>query len=71
MSDAMAAASPAAENTVQEQVPASLLDQIVEEARFREPAAKERGRDLIKDFLENVLQGQVTVQRTRRQWSRR
>ena len=39
----------------------SLLDQIVEEGRFREPAAKERGKDLIKEFLSQVLQGQVTV----------
>ena len=40
---------------------ASLLDQIVEEGRFREPAAKERGKDIIKEFISQVLQGEVTV----------
>jgi type VI secretion system protein ImpC len=58
-----AAVSPAGAKTLEAQAPASLLDQIVEEAKFREPAAKQRGKDLIKDFLSEVLQGEVTVSR--------
>lgn len=54
------AASRAAES-VDTAAPASLLDQIVEEGRFREPAAKERGKDIIKEFISQVLQGEVTV----------
>ncbi|HEX4808057.1 MAG TPA: type VI secretion system contractile sheath large subunit [Bryobacteraceae bacterium] len=42
----------------------SLLDQIVEQGRFgEETAAKERGKDLIKEFLAQVMQGEVTVSR--------
>jgi type VI secretion system protein ImpC len=62
MSEAVTAAtSSSAESVVQEKAQTSLLDQIVEEAKFREPAAKQRGKDLIKDFLSNVLQGEVTI----------
>ena len=40
----------------------SLLDQIVEEGRFgKEPAALERGKDIIKQFVTQILQGEVTV----------
>ena len=43
---------------------ASLLDQIVEQGRFgEETAQKERGKDLIKEFLAQVMQGEVTVSR--------
>lgn len=42
----------------------SLLDQIVEEGRFgEEPASQQRGKDLVKEFLSQVLQGEVTVSR--------
>jgi type VI secretion system protein ImpC len=42
----------------------SLLDQIVEEGRFgEEPASQQRGKDLVKEFLAQVLQGEVTVSR--------
>ncbi len=54
-----ALSKPTVEET--QSAPSSLLDQIVEEGRFREPAAKQRGKDLIKEFLSQVLQGQVTV----------
>jgi type VI secretion system protein ImpC len=42
----------------------SLLDQIVEEGRFgSEPASQQRGKDLVKEFLAQVLGGEVTVSR--------
>src|ERR1700722_5767220 len=42
----------------------SLLDQIVEQGRFgEETAQKERGKDLIKEFLGQVMAGEVTVSR--------
>jgi type VI secretion system protein ImpC len=49
---------PAAGETVE----GSLLDQIVQEGRLaRDPAAKERGKNLIKDFVAQVLEGTMTV----------
>lgn len=42
----------------------SLLDQLVEEGRFaRDAAAAERGKDLVKQFLTQVLQGEMTLSR--------
>jgi type VI secretion system protein ImpC len=40
-----------------------LLDQIVEQGRFGEPTARERGKNLIKEFVAQVLEGQMTVGR--------
>lgn len=58
MSDAQRAVPQAAE-TVEER---SLLDQIVEEGRLgKDPSAKERGRELIKIFAEQVLEGSMAV----------
>src|SRR5579863_4169497 len=37
----------------------SLLDQIVEQGRFGE--AKERGKDLVKEFVSQVLEGSMTI----------
>jgi len=40
----------------------SLLDQIVEEGRLaRDPASRERGRNLVKEFVAQVLEGAMTV----------
>lgn len=40
----------------------SLLDQIVSEGRFgRDASAQQRGRDLISGFINQVLEGQMTV----------
>jgi type VI secretion system protein ImpC len=56
-----AQASVAASEQVQEQ---GLLDQIVEEGRFGiEPASKERGKNLIKEFVTQVLDGTMTIAR--------
>src|SRR4051812_39944056 len=66
MSEARSATAAAANQTTTQGGSAppastSLLDQIVEDARFRGPEAKQRGKDLIKDFLENVLRDEVVV----------
>src|ERR1035438_912356 len=40
------------------------LDQIVEEGRFGiEPASKERGRNLIKEFISQFIDGSMTIAR--------
>ena len=51
--------------TVTEQVAEKgLLDQIVEEGRFGvEPASKERGRNLIKEFIAQYIDGSMTIAR--------
>ncbi|HEY1743717.1 MAG TPA: type VI secretion system contractile sheath large subunit [Granulicella sp.] len=49
-----------AETTTSE---ASLLDQIVSEGRFRDAASLDRGRDMVKEFVNQVLQGQMTLSR--------
>ncbi len=42
----------------------ALLDQIVEEGRFgKDAAAKERGKDMIKQFVAEVLEGSITMAR--------
>jgi hypothetical protein len=52
-----AAAAP--EETVEE---LSLLDQIVDEGRFGDaPAAQERGRGLVKQFVSQVLEGSIAI----------
>jgi type VI secretion system protein ImpC len=60
MSDAQkSAAAPQAATTTTER---SLLDQIVEDGRLaRDPAAKERGKNLVKEFVAQVLEGAMTV----------
>jgi type VI secretion system protein ImpC len=62
MSDAQqsAAAPQAAEQTLEQ--PVSLLDQIVEQGRLaRDPAAKERGKNLVREFVAQVMEGAMTV----------
>ncbi|HWB41941.1 MAG TPA: type VI secretion system contractile sheath large subunit [Gemmatimonadales bacterium] len=56
-----AAPAKAAEATVAE---AGLLDQIVEQGRFgKEAPAKERGKDMIKRFVSEVLEGSIVMAR--------
>src|SRR5271154_5924397 len=58
---AAAAAGQAVEQTTAEQ---SLLDQIVSQGRFnRDAATLERGRDMVKEFVNQVLQGHMTLTR--------
>ncbi|HYU08773.1 MAG TPA: type VI secretion system contractile sheath large subunit, partial [Gemmatimonadales bacterium] len=42
---------------------AGLLDQIVQRGRFVDAPAKERGRDMIKQFVAEVLAGTITLGR--------
>jgi len=61
MAEAKKTAGPAAAEQVLE---TSLLDKIVEEGRFsKEAGAKERGKDLVKEFVAQVLEGSMTVTR--------
>src|SRR2546429_7934289 len=47
-----------------EQQERGLLDQIVEQGKLgKDPAARERGKSLIKEFVNQVLQGEMTVSR--------
>lgn len=58
MSDAQQARPQAQETTLER----GLLDQIVEEGRLgKEPAARERGKELVKEFVKQVLDGSMTV----------
>jgi type VI secretion system protein ImpC len=61
MSDPQKAAAPAAAETT---FAPGLLDQIVEDGRIaRDPAYKQRGRDLVKEFVNQILEGSVTGSR--------
>ena len=54
----------AAQPTAAPSAEGSLLDQIVEQGRFpKEGAARERGRDMVKEFVSQFLQGEMTVSR--------
>jgi type VI secretion system protein ImpC len=46
----------------EQMVETSLLDQIVEEGRLaKDPVARERGKNLVKEFVAQVLEGTITV----------
>lgn len=53
----------AAASTVAATGEVSLLDQIVEQGRFGDATARERGKSLIADFVQQVLEGSMTVGR--------
>ena len=58
MADAQKAAPQATEQVLEK----GLLDQIVEEGRMgKDESAKERGKDLVKEFVAQVLDGSMTV----------
>jgi len=48
---------------VEQAAESSLLDQIVEQGRFSDPTARERGKGLIKEFVAQVLEGSMTLGR--------
>src|ERR1700712_2158907 len=59
MAESLAASQSAATVATQEK---GLLDQIVEQGRFgTESSARERGKDLVKEFVAQVLDGSMTV----------
>ena len=48
--------------TTEQVVEGGLLDQIVEQGRLaRDPASRERGKNLVKEFVQQVLEGAMTV----------
>src|SRR5271154_2394127 len=56
-----AAATQGATTTTQEK---GLLDSIVEEGRFgKDEATRDRGKDMVKEFVKEVLQGTITIGR--------
>jgi type VI secretion system protein ImpC len=58
MSDAQQATAAAAAQTQE----VGLLDQIVEQGRLaRDPASRDRGKDLVSNFVNQVLEGSMTV----------
>jgi type VI secretion system protein ImpC len=60
MSDAQR--STAAQEAAAQAGEVSLLDQIVEQGRMaRDPASKERGKNLVKEFVTQVLEGAMTI----------
>src|ERR1700733_241777 len=61
MADPQSAPASQTVGQVQEK---SLLDEIVEQGRFgSEPAAKQRGKDLVKEFVAQFLEGSMTIAR--------
>ena len=57
-----AVANAAATSGTVEAQESNLLDQIVEQGRFgADTVARERGRDLVKEFVAQVLDGSMTV----------
>jgi type VI secretion system protein ImpC len=61
MPEAQKNAAPAA--VADQAAESSLLDQIVEQGRFGDPTARERGKGLIKEFIAQVLEGSMTLGR--------
>jgi len=55
--------APAGAVAVEQAAESSLLDQIVSQGRFGDPAERERGKNLIKEFVAQVLEGSMTVGR--------
>ena len=61
---AQKAAAAAAGETVEQAQEQGLLDQIVSQGRFtRDAATLERGRDMVKEFVSQVLEGHMTLTR--------
>jgi len=59
---AEAVASSQVQGTTLDAQETSLLDQIVEQGRFGvEAASRERGKDLVKEFVSQVLDGSMTI----------
>jgi type VI secretion system protein ImpC len=60
----MSEPTKAASTTQVETVERSLLDEIVDQGRFgKDEASRDRGRDLVKQFVAQVVQGSMTVGR--------
>ena len=55
--------SAGAPAVVEQTSEASLLDQIIQQGRFSDNAARERGKNLVKEFVAQVLEGAMTIGR--------
>src|ERR1700731_2546369 len=56
--------SAVATEAAEQQAGVGLLDQIVEQGRLgKDPEARERGKSMVKEFVNQVLQGEMTVSR--------
>jgi len=55
--------SAGAPAVVEQTSEASLLDQIIQQGRFSDNAARERGKNLVKEFVAQVLEGAMTLGR--------
>ena len=59
-----AKATPSSSGAVEQTSEQNLLDQIVSQGRFnRDTATLERGRDMVKEFVSQVLEGHMTLTR--------
>src|SRR3954469_26050262 len=64
MADTQASTSTTSATATEQVVEQGLLEQIVDEGRFGvEPASKERGRNLIKEFISQFIDGSMTIAR--------
>ena len=64
MADTQASTAATTAAATEQVAEKGLLDQIVEEGRFGvEPASKERGRNLIKEFIAQFIDGSMTIAR--------
>ena len=62
MADQQTVSQAAAATTTAEAASASLLDQIVSQGRFgKDDSARERGKNLVSEFISQVIEGQMTV----------
>jgi type VI secretion system protein ImpC len=58
------AANPLAQSAETQTTEVSLLDQIVAQGRFgKDTVAQERGKDMVKEFINQVLDGKMTLSR--------
>jgi len=55
--------SAGAPAVVEQTSEASLLDQIIQQGRFSDNSARERGKNLVKEFVAQVLEGSMTIGR--------
>jgi type VI secretion system protein ImpC len=58
----MSSSSQAAAGNQEQVTERNLLDQIVDEGRVaRDPAGRERGKNLVKEFVSQFLEGSMTL----------
>jgi type VI secretion system protein ImpC len=64
MADPLASAAPKQAQAQEQVQELGLLDQIVEQSKLAvDPATRERGKNLVKEFVSQVLEGSMTVSR--------